>query len=365
MLGVQNKGRFWWTFAAAWAVGVFYFTSQDFAYLPLQRVYWRHLVALNAVQVTLWALLVLPAFSFLKRWPLDGPDRLKHWAAFAPLTLFLVSLGLWSAFMIARLDEGKPPLSGVDYLGQLGRFFTLYFHFYFLTFLSVLFAYHAHMWRRRFHDRALLTSQLETKLFQAQNQALRMQLQPHFLFNTLHSISTLMHTDVESADRMITRLGDLLRLSLDRSGEQEISLGQELAFLGAYLEIEHIRFKDRLQVSIEVPEELKDAWLPTFILQPLVENALKHGFSKWSRRGTVAIRAREEGGSLRIEVEDDGEGPPVPHREGVGLSSVRGRLRLLYGGLAQFTFSGLPGRGTLAAMTLPLRQAAPAEGETP
>lgn len=354
---VGTKKRFWWTFALAWAVGVLYFTSQDFAYLPLERPHWRHLLALNSVQMSVWAILVLPALAFLRRWPLDGPVRVKRWAAFVPLTLFLVTLGVWAAFVISVGSEGKPLFSGPGYWAHFGRFLTLYFHFYFLTFLSVLFAYHANLWRHRFRDRALLASRLETQLFQAQNLALRMQLQPHFLFNTLHSIATLMRSDVESADLMITRLGDLLRLSLERSGEQEISLRQELAFLGAYLEIEHIRFKDRLRVAIEVPDALKDAQLPTFILQPLVENALKHGFAKRSQGGSLAIRARAEEGSLRIEVEDDGDGPPSRHEEGVGLRSVRDRLHLLYGDLARFTFGGLPGRGTLAALTLPLRLA--------
>jgi sensor histidine kinase YesM len=362
---VRTTRRFWWQFAIAWAVGVVYFTSQDYAYLPLERPHWLYLLGLNSVQMTMWAILVLPALAFLTRWPLEGPGRLRRWAAFVPLMLLLVSLGLWLAFAISRKSAGMPPFSGKGYLGLLGRFFTLYFHFYFLTFLSALLVYHARVWRHRFHDRELQTSQLEAKLFQAQNQALRMQLQPHFLFNTLHSIATLMHADVESADRMITRLGDLLRLSLDRNGEQEISLGQELAFLGAYLEIEHIRFKDRLRVSIEVPEALKSALLPTFILQPLVENALKHGFSKRSQGGSVAIRAREEKGALLLEVEDDGEGPPVFHQDGVGLRSVRDRLQLLYGDQARFTLNGLPGRGTLAAMTLPLRLSGPPMNRIP
>lgn len=358
---MRNSGRFWRTFTIAWVIGVVYFTSQDLAYLPAERVHWAKLLVMNALQITVWGFLVLPALSFMKRWPLDGLNRLRTWSLFAPLVLFLVFLGLWIAFEISWVQSGSPFLSGPAHHARLIRFYTLYFHFYFLTFLSVLFAYHAYVWRQRFRDGALQSSRLEAKLFQAQNQALRMQLQPHFLFNTLHSISTLMHTDVESADRMISRLGDLLRLSLDRNGEQEISLGQELAFLGAYLEIEHIRFKDRLKVIVEVPEGLKEALLPTFILQPLVENALKHGFSKRSQGGTVSIRAREEAGSLRLEVEDDGEGPPVRHHEGVGLRSVRDRLHLLYNGQGQFTFGGLPGRGTLATLTLPLRTMVPSK----
>ncbi len=358
-----TSARFWRTFAFAWALGVIYFTTQDFFYLPAQRSHVGHLLFLNAIQVAVWAALVLPAFAFLRRWPLDGENRLLRWAAFAPLVLILVFLGLWAAFTISLMSEGKPWAAvSADYWPHLGRFFTLYFHFYFLTFLSVLLVYHATVWRNRFRDRELLTSQLEAKLFQAQNQALRMQLQPHFLFNTLHSIATLMHSDVEAADRMVARLGDLLRKSLERNGDQETTLAQELEFLGAYLEIEQVRFQDRLRVSIEVPDEVKAALLPTFILQPLVENALKHGFSKRGEGGLVAVRARREGDSLRLEVQDDGDGPPARHRDGIGLASVRDRLRLLYGDRASFSFQGLPERGALAAIRLPLRfQALPQE----
>ncbi len=358
-----TSARFWRTFAFAWALGVIYFTTQDFFYLPAQRPHAGHLLLLNSIQVAVWAVLVLPAFAFLRRWPLDGEARLARWAAFAPLVLILVFLGLWAAFTISLMSEGKPWAQvSADYWPHLGRFFTLYFHFYFLTFLSVLLVYHATVWRNRYRDRELLTSQLEAKLFQAQNQALRMQLQPHFLFNTLHSIATLMHSDVEAADRMVARLGDLLRKSLERNGDQETTLDQELEFLGAYLEIEQVRFRDRLRVSVEVPEEVGAALLPTFILQPLVENALKHGFAKRSEGGLVAVRARREAEELHLEVQDDGDGPPARHRDGIGLASVRDRLRLLYGDRASFTFQGLPGRGALATLRLPLRfQALPQE----
>jgi hypothetical protein len=354
---VQIKRRALGLPAAAWAAGVLYFTSQDLAYLPHERGRWLHLLGLNAVQVSVWALLIVPAIAFMKRWPLDGPRRLRHWAAFAPMVLALVCTGLWAAFVISLGSEQKPLFSGPGYKAGLIRFFTLYFHFYFLTFVSALFAYYAYLWRRRFRDGALQASRLEAQLFQAQNQALRMQIQPHFLFNTLHSISTLMHSDVEAADRMITRLGDLLRTSLDQSRQQELPLGQELAFLGAYLEIEGIRFQDRLRVAVEVPAALRDAMVPTFILQPLVENALKHGLSRRKRGCTVAIRAREENGALLLEVEDDGEGPPSSYQEGVGLRSVRERLSLLHGGQGVFTFHGSPGQGALAALRMPLRSA--------
>lgn len=339
----------------AWAVGVLYFTSQDLAYLATERGRWLHLLGLNAVQVTVWAILIFPAIAFMRRWPLDGPRRLRHWAAFAPMVLTLVCLGLWAAFVISRGSEQKPLFSGPGYGAMIQRFYTLYFHFYFLTFVSVLFAYYAYLWRRRYLEGALRASRLEAQLVQAQNQALRMQIQPHFLFNTLHSISTLMHSDVEAADRMITRMGDLLRTSLDRSGQQEIPLGEELEFLDAYLEIEGIRFQDRLRVAMSVPLELRNALVPTFILQPLVENALKHGLSKRKRGVTITIRAYQEGDTLHLEVEDDGDGPPSVHREGVGLRFVRERLALLHGERAAFAFSARPTRGALAALSLPFR----------
>lgn len=350
----------------AWALGVIYFTTQDYFYLPAQRSHVGHLIFLNSIQVAVWAVLVLPAFAFLRRWPLDGTHRVRRWAFFAPIVLGLVSLGLLAAFTISLWSEGKPwPEVSANFWPHFGHFFTIYFHFYFLTFLSVLLVYHAAVWRGRYRDRELLTSRLEAKLFQAQNQALRMQLQPHFLFNTLHSIATLMHSDVEAADRMVARLGDLLRKSLDRNGDQEIPLEQELEFLGAYLEIEQVRFKDRLRTSIEASEEVRGAYLPTFILQPLVENALKHGFAKRSQGGKVSVHASREGDALRVEIRDDGEGPPPRHREGVGLSSVLDRLRLLYGSSASFLFQGLPEGGCLAAITLPLQFQASSKKEVP
>lgn len=362
---MAKRGSSWWKYAAAWAAGVIYFTSQDFAYLPAQRPHWLHLLGLNAMQVTVWTLLIIPAFAFLRRWPLEGPGAWKRWVAFVLTTLLLVSLGLWAAFLVERADSHRALFGGPGYSALLARFFTLYFHFYFLTFVSVLLAYHAYTWRHQFMDQALRASQLETQLFHAQNQALRMQLQPHFMFNTLHSIGTLMHSDVDAADGMISRLGDLLRMSLDRSRDQEITLGEELAFLGAYLDIERIRFKDRLTVVIDVPERLRQARIPTLILQPLVENALKHGFSRQRREGTVAIRAHQRGDALCLEVEDDGQGPPSFHREGVGLRSVRERLHLTYGELAAFSFGRMSDQRTLAALSLPLSPVPLPDGAAP
>ena len=141
-------------------------------------------------------------------------------------------------------------------------------------------------------------AQLETRLVEAQLQSLQRQLQPHFLFNTLNTISALMHRDVEAADMMIARLSDLLRISLQMVGVQEISLKEELDFLSKYLEIEQTRFRDRLTVVFDVQPDTLDALVPNLMLQPLVENAIKHGIGPRPSPGTIAIRARRRGASV-------------------------------------------------------------------
>ena len=162
---------------------------------------------------------------------------------------------------------------------------------------------------------------------------LRAQLQPHFLFNTLQSISTLIHRDQAAADRMLTDLSDLLRLSLRSSASQEVPLREELAFLDRYLDIMRVRFGDRLRIAVEAPDDVRDALVPSLVLQPIVENAITHGMADRPDIGHVAVRARREGESLELEVSDDGPGPgsAVP-TNGIGLTNTRERIARLYGG---------------------------------
>src|SRR5262249_33214524 len=151
---------------------------------------------------------------------------------------------------------------------------------------------------------------LESQLTQAQLQVLRMQLQPHFLFNTLNAISALMHQDVELADQMLARLADLLRSTLETSGTQEVPLKQELEFVELYLEIEQARFGPRLVVSQDAEAETMDAFVPNLILQPLVENAIRHGIAPRPENGHIEIRTRRVGDLLQVQVIDDGPGLP-------------------------------------------------------
>src|SRR5262249_30258396 len=158
-------------------------------------------------------------------------------------------------------------------------------------------------------------------------QALKRQLNPHFLFNTLNSISSLMYSDVQTADRMISRLSELLRSTLRDDGSQEVTLREELDVLDRYLEIEKIRFDERLRVTLRVDSEASEGLVPAFSLQPLVENALRHGIGPLESGGTLQIEARREQGRLRIRITDDGLGANgQPIREGIGLKNTRSRL---------------------------------------
>lgn len=188
---------------------------------------------------------------------------------------------------------------------------------------------------QRFRERELRASQLEAQLAKAHLQALKDRLQPHFLFNTLHSISALMLSDVWAADRMMSRLGDLLRMNLENDDIQEISLNQELQLINAYLEIEQVRFGDRLTSSLEIPGDLLNAEIPHLLLQPIVENAIKHGISKCSTKGLIRISAIHQGLQLEIRVLNSG-----PHLSdtgdflttgGFGLRATKERLETLFG----------------------------------
>jgi two-component system, LytTR family, sensor kinase len=217
---------------------------------------------------------------------------------------------------------------------------------------------------RKYRDRELAASLLQTRLAQTQLQVLRMQLHPHFLFNTLNAISALIHKDVRLADRMISRLGELLRATLDDPG-QEVSLRRELEFLTPYLEIEQARLGPRLGVRLEIDDELLDARLPYLVLQPLVENAIRHGLAPRPGAGRLVVRVRRDRKHLVLEVADNGQGVRFDHsfREGIGLSNTRARLHALYGDDQSLTLRPASGGGLVVTVMLPYREeAAPADG---
>jgi hypothetical protein len=227
-----------------------------------------------------------------------------------------------------------------------------------LFYWGIVAAAHGLGYYRSSKERELRASQLEGRLAQARLQLLQMQLHPHFLFNTLNTISELVHEDPETADRMITGLSDLLREALAAGSVQVVPLRRELALLERYLEIQRTRFGDRLRLNIDVEPRALDAFVPHLLLQPIVENAIRHGIGSQARHGRVSIAARVTGGSLQLVVEDDGRGfqhTDAEASEGVGLSNTRERLQALYGEAARLTMQGGPQGGVILTIVVPLR----------
>jgi two-component system, LytTR family, sensor kinase len=213
---------------------------------------------------------------------------------------------------------------------------------------------------RRHQSGLLQASVLQTRLVEAQLKALKMQLHPHFLFNTLHTITALIHEDAEMAERTIARLGELLRMFLATSAVHEAPLSEELRILGLYLEIERARFEDRLQVRYDVPENLREAVVPNLVLQPLVENSIRHGIGRRAEPGWILVTAERDAEKLVLRVIDNGEGlkqsPLRIAHEGSGLTITRGRLATLYGPNQSLVLRNVPSGGVEARITLPFRE---------
>jgi two-component system, LytTR family, sensor kinase len=209
------------------------------------------------------------------------------------------------------------------------------------------------------------SSELARQLTAAQLSALKMQLQPHFLFNTLGAIMVLIQQQkTAQAEAMVSRLGDLLRVTLDDVEAQEVPLWRELEFLRLYLSIEQVRFEDRLQVRMTADPDVSDALVPHMVLQPIVENAVRHGLAESEEAVTLDVRATATDGTLALLVSDDGPGlPPVPNSQtGIGLTNTRSRLTRLYGADARLAVEPGTPRGVRVTITLPLRRARSEEG---
>ncbi len=228
------------------------------------------------------------------------------------------------------------------------------FVYWFVVFANLGWHYY-----QRYREREAQAVELRRELVQARLDSLRMQLTPHFLFNTLHAVSALIHENPEAADRVVARLSELLRLSLDQSRPQEVPLSEELGFLDRYLEIEQTRFGDRLRVEKQVEPEVLAALVPYLILQPLVENAIRHGIEPREDTGRLLIQARRNNGNLELRVRDNGDGladsPEASPPEGIGLSNTRSRLQHLYGDKFVLELTDANGGGLEARISIPFR----------
>ena len=216
---------------------------------------------------------------------------------------------------------------------------------------------HAWVYAERARERTRRAAQLEASLARARLESLSAQLDPHFLFNALNSVAELVHVDAEAADRMLVQLGTLLRASLDGRHRQCVRLAEELALLMHYLDIERMRWGPRLRVIYRMQPEALQLPVPHLILQPLVENAIRHGLAPRTGPGRIEIGAQRDGGCLRLHVHDDGAGLPAEPREGGGLRITRERLAILYGPRGRFTLEAAPDGGTIATIELPCQAA--------
>lgn len=228
-----------------------------------------------------------------------------------------------------------------------------------LLYVIVLLSAYAYEYYCQYQLSVLRAAELEAQVARAQLQALKMQLHPHFLFNALHTASALIRGNPQGAERVLARLGDLLRLTLESSDAQEVALIEELRFLDLYLDIERTRFEDRLEIHFEVEPQAENALVPHFILQPLVENAVRHGAGTRAQGAQIKVVAKTNGDSLNICVWDNGSGKAAssaPAREGVGLSTTRARLERLYGGAQRIELHTVSPVGFEASLTIPLRR---------
>jgi two-component system, LytTR family, sensor kinase len=318
---------------------------------------------LNLVQFYLWAILSPFLFRFSRRFPIEfRPLNFRNLLLYFPAVISFAGVHqtihlavLWS--ITPRWRQRFPAL-----IDCYRSYFGFGFYNDLIIASLIVIAVHALLYYQNFRASELAQSSLKTQLAQSQLKALKMQLHPHFLFNTLHSISSLVLEDPPKANSMIARLGDFLRLTLDNSDQQLVSLKQETEFLRCYLEIEQVRFGDRLTVAFELEPQTLSAQVPHLILQPVVENAVQHGIAPRATRGHITIEARRLNSLLRLEVRDNGPGITSNGislgMKGVGLSNVRARLDQIYGSDFRFELMNSRDGGLAVVMEIPFQREA-------
>jgi len=347
----------WAVIFLCWTALALVFAGQNYVNQAwwTDTIYWRGPLVRELIWVYSWNVVTPPILHLLNRFPLQRgklPRSIVIHALAAPF-FFAAS----SAIYVTSYRLILGPYPGSKSLFDSFRGFVIGgFAIGLLIYSLIIGISQAINYYRGYRDRELLASNLETRLVEAQLDALRMQLHPHFLFNTLNSISVLMRRDVDAADRMLLQLSNLLRVTLARNVAHEIKLRQELEILERYLEIEQIRFQDRLTVRMQVDPAALDALTPQLFFQPLVENAIRHGVAERETGGIIEIRAERRDGMMRLEVRDNGPGLSVSGEkliEGVGLSNTRSRLGYLYGSEGRFDVGNAEEGGLIVVAEFP------------
>jgi sensor histidine kinase YesM len=296
-----------------------------------------------------------------RRFPIERSSWARNLLIHIPVALFFSALHLALCILLTILIRPFDVYSSTaSFTTQFLRSAQFWLPIELIIYGATLGIGHAFSYYEKYRERERRAAQLEAQLMQAQLQALKMQIHPHFLFNTLNGIAGLVrdHKNKAAVD-MIAGLSDLLRHTLENAGRQEVPLREELDFLELYLDIQQMRFSDRLEVQMEIAPETLEARVPNLILQPLVENAIRHGVAQRISAGLVMVSARREDGLLQLKVYDDGpglqEGWRMEESDGIGLANTRARLQQLYGTEHRFDISNREGGGVEATLLIPLR----------
>ena len=348
--GISRRGL---AIVAAWALIALLFAGQAWfaAQVRHEPLPWARASGIWVVWAAIWAALTPIALHLAARFPLQRPHVLRAIAVHAAASAACATATL-ALFAVAAPVIGATQVEPT-WLGTFARLLGTTFILQTIVYWVIVAAAHGERGVRAAREKDRRQLRLEAQLAEARLQTLRAQLEPHFLFNALNTISVLMRENVDAAERILLQLSALLRRSLDGTEADEVTLGEELGFLESYLAIEQARFGERLGIRIVAPDDVLDARVPTLILQPLVENALHHGIATRAGPGRVEIRAERHGDMLRLRVTDDGRGLPPAASERVGLANTRARLQLLYADRQRFDVRNADTGGVIADIELP------------
>lgn len=347
--------RRWLIIFPAWLLAALLFASQMYVHYRSagRPIPWWDAYQDSLIDCLTWALFT-PFILYLgARFPIDRthPGRRLALHGLLSIIVALVQRTIITFYgIVGAISVLKRP---VHIVAAEAVFFL--FDYGILIYWVVLGVQHSIAYHKKSREKELVALELESQIMQSELHALKMQLQPQFLFSTLDTISMLMHRDMRSADKMIARLGDFLRITLESSHSESVTLQRELDFLRCYLEIEQIRFKDRLKVDVQIEPRVFDTQVPHLILQALVENAIQNGIAAGARYGKIGITAQQTDGMLRIQVRNNGTVPagnePV---EEFGLLNTRARLQQMYGKDHRLDLTSIPEGGSLVTIEIPI-----------
>jgi len=354
--GLKRWGRIWAISFVLWTVLAFLSAAGSHVYIASIRgpESWAQLLTWEITVGFIWSLLTPPVYALARRFNFDR----SNWQLMLPLHLAIsITLTFLAACLIVSIEPfiTWTPEAHLPFLPHvLARAFMDLQRYWYIVLITAAISYYG-----KYRERELQSSQLEAQLTLAQLELLKSQLEPHFLFNTLNSIAALARQDGEAAENMTLQLADLLRFSLDAMGVHEVPLSRELTLLQKYIDIQQMRFQDRLHVEMDIAPSTLSALVPNMILQPLVENAIRHGISPRRAPGQVRVASRVVFDELWLEIADDGIGltrydgsiPP----EGVGLRNTRARLQQLYNSEHRLILEDAPGGGCVVKIHIPFR----------